>query len=179
MLLAVMTEGQKGESRMKPKSQVRTVMRITDALREEHKVFNVTLDELDQLVSRRADLDQIVAKASLLAKALSSHSHIEDDILFRPLKSDLGPIDATMTREHQEIEGGLLEIVVSRIADAEIQDPQHAWDAVTGIVELARQHLAKEEKIVYPMVEAILRRRRLRAFGSSRLRNSSASLNMR
>jgi hemerythrin superfamily protein len=59
-------------------------MRITDALREEHKIFNVRFDELDQLVSRRADLAQLHAKISLLAKGLLSHAQIENDILFPP-----------------------------------------------------------------------------------------------
>ncbi len=52
-------------------------MRITDALRGEHKVFSVRFDELDQLASRRSDLAQLRRKASLLAKGLLSHARIE------------------------------------------------------------------------------------------------------
>ena len=125
-------------------------MRITDALREEHKVFNVRFDELDQLISLRTDLAQLHAKASLLAKGLLSHAHIENDILFPSLESSLGgtgPL-ATMKAEHQEIEGGLLEILAGRVANAEVQDPEDARDA-------ERQHLAMEESW-FRMVEEIL-----------------------
>jgi len=65
-------------------------MKITDALREEHKVFNVRFDELDQLVSRRPDLAELRPKASLVAKGLLSHARIENDILFPLLERFLG-----------------------------------------------------------------------------------------
>ena len=141
-------------------------MRITDALREEHKVFNVRFDELDQLVSRRADLAQLHAKISLLAKGLLSHAQIENDILFPPLESFLmvtGPL-ATMKAEHQEIEGGLLEILAGRVANAEVQDPEDAGDAVKGILKIARQHLAMEERM-FRMVEEILETGQLNELG--------------
>ena len=141
-------------------------MRITDALREEHKVFNVRFDELDQLVSRRADLAQLHAKISLLAKGLLSHAHIENDILFPSLESSLGgtgPL-ATMKAEHQEIEGGLLEILAGRVANAEVQDPEDAGDAVKGILQIARQHLAMEERM-FRMVEEILETGQLNELG--------------
>jgi hemerythrin-like domain-containing protein len=65
-----------------------------------------------------------------------------------------GPL-ATMKAEHQEIEGGLLEILAGRVANAEVQDPEDARDAVKGILQIARQHLAMEESW-YRMVEEIL-----------------------
>jgi hemerythrin-like domain-containing protein len=153
-------------------------MRITDALREEHKVFIAALNELDGLVRLRADLDRMVAKASLLARGLLSHSHIEDNMLLRRLKSDLRPIDPAMAAEHREVEGALLETLLSRLANAEIRDPEDARDAVRGIAGLTRRHFAMEEEIVYPMVETILGESRLRAFGSLWPSNSSAFSNL-
>jgi hemerythrin-like domain-containing protein len=154
-------------------------MRITDALREEHKVFIAALNELDGLVRLRADLDRIVPKASLLARGLLSHSHIEDHMLLRRLKSDLRPIDPAITAEHREVEGALLETLLSRLANAEIRDPEDVRDAVRGIVGLTRRHFAMEEEIVYPMVETILGESRLREFGSLWPANPSAFSNLR
>ncbi len=141
-------------------------MRITDALREEHRVFNVRFDELDQLVSRRPDLAQLRPKASLLAKGLLSHAGIENDILFPLLERFLGgtgPL-AMMKAQHEEIEGGLLGILVWREDEAEVQDPEHARAAVKGILQLARQHLAMEERMFW-MAEKILGEGQLNELG--------------
>ena len=142
------------------------VASITDALREEHKVFNVRFDELDQLVSRRANLAQLHANASLLAKGLLSHAHIENDILLPPLESFLGGTGllATMKAEHQEIDGGLLEILACRMANAEIEDPEDVRDAVKGILQIGRQHLAMEDRM-FRMFEKILGTGRLNQLG--------------
>ncbi|HLM82214.1 MAG TPA: hemerythrin domain-containing protein [Terriglobales bacterium] len=132
-------------------------MRITDALREEHKVFSVRFDELDQLVSLCRDLALLRPKASLLAKGLLSHARIENDILFPLLVRFLGgtgPL-AMMKAQHEEIEGGLLGILVWRVDEAELQDPEHAQAAVKGILQIARQHLAMEDKMFW-MAEKIV-----------------------
>jgi hemerythrin-like domain-containing protein len=141
-------------------------MRITDALREEHRVFNVRFDELDQLVSRRPDLAQLRPKASLLAKGLLSHARIENDILFPLLERLLGgtgPL-AMMKAQHEEIEGGLLGILVWPMDEAEVQDPEHARAAVKGILQIARQHLAMEERMFW-MAENILGKGQLNELG--------------
>ncbi len=141
-------------------------MRITDALREEHKVFNVRFDELDQLVSRRPDLAELRPKASLLAKGLLSHARIENDILFPLLERLLGgtgPL-AMMKAQHEEIEGGLLGILVWPVDEAEVQDPEHARAAVKVIVQIARQHLAMEERMFW-MAEKILGEGQLNELG--------------
>jgi|GEM_PF-768847 len=141
-------------------------MRITDALREEHRVFNVRFDELDQLVSRRPDLGQLRPKASLLAKGLLSHARIENDILFPLLERLLGgtgPL-AMMKAQHEEIEGGLFGILVWREDETEVQDPEHARAAVKGILQIARQHLAMEERMFW-MAEKILGEGQLNELG--------------
>jgi hypothetical protein len=141
-------------------------MRITDALREEHKVFNVKFDELDQLVSRGPDLAQLRPKASLLAKGLLSHARMENDILLPLLQPFLGETGllAMMKAQHEEIEGGLLGILVRRVDEAELQDPEHARAAVKGILQIARQHLAMEDRMFW-MAEKILGEGQLNELG--------------
>ncbi len=141
-------------------------MRITDALREEHKVFSVRFDELDQLASRGPGLALLRPKASLLAKGLLSHARIENDILFPLLVRFLGgtgPL-AMMKAQHEEIEGGLLGILVWRVDEAEVQDPEDARAAVKGILQIARQHLAMEERMFW-MAEKILGEGQLNELG--------------
>ena len=141
-------------------------MRITDALREEHKVFCVRFDELDQLVSLSRDVVLLRPKASLLANGLLSHTRIENDILFPLLERFLGrtgPL-ATMKAQHEEIEGGLLEILVWRVNEAEVHDPEHARAAVKGILQIARQHLAMEDRMFW-MAEKILGEDQLNELG--------------
>ena len=135
------------------------MIRITDALLGEHGVIYPLLDHLAGTPFTSAA--EARTQAALLAAGLASHAQIEDELLFAQLEGHLGteagPL-AVMRREHEEIENVLAHL---EKADA----PGEARQLATHLVQLARQHFAKEEQVLFPMAEQILGDEGLRRLG--------------
>jgi hemerythrin-like domain-containing protein len=127
-------------------------MKITDALLGEHGVFYAQFGQLEKAVPASETLAQVQGQAALLGAALKPHASMEDEFLFTPLESHLGtqagPL-AVMRMEHDKIEGALARV-------QEVQDLAEAQGLVLQVVQVAREHFAKEEQILYPMAEQML-----------------------
>ncbi len=121
-------------------------MKITATLLGEHGVFYAQFDHLEQTVPNAETLAQVHSQGALLGAALYSHAHLEGELLFNTLEPRLGPMGplAVMRMEHDEIEGALAEL-------PEIQDVAEARRRLLHIVRVARDHFAKEERVLYPM----------------------------
>ena len=135
------------------------MIRITDALLGEHGVIYPLLDHLAGTPFTSGA--EARAQAAFLAAGLGSHARIEDELLFAQLEAHLGaeagPL-AVMRREHEEIENVLAHL---EKADA----PGEARQLATHLVQLARQHFAKEEQVLFPMAEQLLGEQVLRDLG--------------
>ena len=127
-------------------------MKITDALLGEHGVFYSQFNQLEQVVPTLTDVALIQTSAALLAAGLASHAHLENELLFKALEPHLGtgmgPL-AVMRMEHNEIETNLARM-------PEVKAVDEARELVLHIVEVARQHFAKEENILYPAARQVL-----------------------
>lgn len=127
-------------------------MKITEALLGEHGVFYALFDQLERAVPASATLAQVQDQAALLAAALKPHASMEDELLFTSLESHLesqsGPL-AVMRAEHSGIEDALARV-------QEVQDLAEAQGLVLHVVQMAREHFAKEEQILFPMAEQML-----------------------
>lgn len=127
-------------------------MKITDAFLGEHGVFYAQFDRLEQVVPKTETLGQVQDQAALLAAALATHAHLEDELLFVPLEPHLGaqvgPV-AMMRLEHNDIERSLDQI-------PDLKDLSAAKKLLLHAVEVAREHFAKEEQILYPLSEQAL-----------------------
>lgn len=127
-------------------------MKITDAFLGEHAVFYAQFAHIEQTVPGAECLCRVKHQAGLLAAALASHAHLEDDLLFVHLEPHLGaqagPL-AVMRAEHEEIENGL------RILP-DIDDLAEGKALFLRTVLVARQHFSKEEKILYPIAQQVL-----------------------
>jgi hemerythrin-like domain-containing protein len=143
-------------------------MRITDTLREEHEVIQQVLDCLEELASRalaRTGLDAASAADALeflTAFADRCHHAKEELHLFpalnaRGLPRDAGPI-AVMLREHELGRAAIAEMKAAlegtkqRVPGAAARFAQ----AARGYVELLREHIAKEDSVLFPMAERML-----------------------
>ena len=127
-------------------------MKITDALRAEHRILRTQLDSLEQLLGAGATLAGLRGGAAQLAAPLLVHAHIEDELLFPALESHIGagsgPL-AVMHAEHEEIERGLTAI------DA-LQGVEDLQETLAHVLDVARQHFIKEDEVLFPMAEALL-----------------------
>jgi hemerythrin-like domain-containing protein len=128
-------------------------MKITDALLGEHGVFYAQFSHLERVIPMMTDVETVVAEASLLAAGLATHAALEDELLFTALEPHLGvkagPL-AVMRMEHDQIEG---ELACLEEEAAELEDAQNL---LLEIVQVARQHFAKEERILFAIAAQAL-----------------------
>ena len=155
-------------------------MKITDALLGEHGVFYAQFDQMEQMLDA-SPLALIQAQGALLAGGLVPHALIENEILFPAIEAQMGgsfgPIPV-MRAEHAEIEGSLerlqqlheltqahddIEGAFARLPDT--RDTQAARELVRHTIQVAREHFAKEEQILFPMAIEMLNDSTLRELG--------------
>ena len=136
-------------------------MKLTDALRGEHGVFYAQFDYLEQAVPAVEDLAILKVQAAMLASALATHAQLEEELLFRALDPHLGEMGplSIMRTDHEQIEQALAQIP-SLIDLAETQRQ------LLGVVEIARQHFAKEEQILFELAPESLGDEMLRDLGT-------------
>jgi iron-sulfur cluster repair protein YtfE (RIC family) len=147
-------------------------MKITDAFLGEHGVFYAQFDALDSTLGGEPGLDVVRAQVALLDAALAPHAQLENELLFEPLAEALGdaagPVPV-MLAEHDEIDA-----MLQRAARA--TSAQAARDLLRRVVELARDHFEKEERIAFPLAESVLSAEKLRRLGEEWSRRRRVSL---
>lgn len=136
-------------------------MKITEALLGEHGVFYALMEHLEQVVKTSNSLDLIQQLASMLTAALATHADIENALLFSTLESHIGPMGplAVMRQEHDEIERTL-----DRVQKA--SDLAEAQQGVLHALQVARDHFAKEEQVLFPMAHQMLDEETLTRLGT-------------
>ena len=147
-------------------------MKITDAFLGEHGVFYAQFNHLEQALNSNESLDQIKSMVAMLAAGLVSHAHLEDELLFNALDNTpagTGPVPI-MRREHEVIDHALSGV-------QEMNDPGQVHKLIKSTLELARQHFAKEEKILFPMAAQMLQEENLLQSGVLWGRRRSVTLN--
>lgn len=133
-------------------------MKITEALMAEHLVFHNVFDHLERTAPGVKTLAEIKALAALVEAMLKAHSQSEDELLIGPLDhcfEQIGQCD-TFHKEHNEIDGDL------RLAQQARRLGQ-ARRLLLKAVVACRKHLDKEERIVFPMAERVLKSKTLAA----------------
>jgi iron-sulfur cluster repair protein YtfE (RIC family) len=136
-------------------------MLITDALAAEHGVLYALFDHLESVLAT-ATLAELGAQTHMLRAAVGSHAQLEDELLFadleRYLGADAGPLEMMRT-EHRMIEDGLDQL-------PGLADVAAARRLLRDVITTARDHFAKEERIVFPMALATLEARTLATRGT-------------
>ena len=146
-------------------------MKITDALLGEHGVIYALFDHVEQVLPSVDDLAVARALAAELTAAVLSHAQIEDELLFPALEPHLGQMGplSVMRQEHQEIDGTLKAIPASPTLD-------EARESLNTVIQVARDHFAKEEHALFNMARQFLSEGELEDLGArwSQMRNVNA-----
>jgi len=133
-------------------------MKITDALLAEHVVFHNLFDQVECMAPRMKSITEVTSLARLLESLLKAHSDVEEELLIEPLEHCLEQIGhcETFHQEHQEIDHNLKQAQLARnVRQARV----HLLAAVVS----SRKHFDKEERIVFPLAEKLLKSRTLTA----------------
>jgi len=137
-------------------------MKITEALLAEHLVFHNMLDHIETTTPKLKTLAEIKSLAAMLESMLKAHSNTEDQLFLGPLEhcfEQLGQRDAFM-EEHEEMGHHLRRI-------RQVKRIKQARDLFLAAVRRSREHFDKEERIVFPMAERLLKAKTLAALGQT------------
>jgi hemerythrin-like domain-containing protein len=137
-------------------------MKITEALLAEHLVFHNLFDHVERMAPRLKTLAELKTVAALLEPVLEAHSRTEDDLFIGPLEHCFEQIGQreTFHQEHDEIEAQLRRLQQAR-------QVSKARELLVAVVVSCRRHFDKEERIVFPMAERILKNKTLSELGQT------------
>lgn len=131
-------------------------MKITDILRAEHAVYHHLFDHLEASLPRLKTLGEVKSLAALADHVMAPHSQTEDELFIEPLEhcfEQIGQRD-TFHHEHEVIEEAFARVRTAR-------DLKTAKKFLLGAITAARKHFDKEERIVFPLAERVLKAKTL------------------
>jgi hemerythrin-like domain-containing protein len=137
-------------------------MKITQALMAEHLVFHSMFDQIEARTLHLKTLAEVKALAALLESMLKAHSDVEDELFLGPLEhcfEQIGQRDSFL-QEHQEVNDGLHDVqTTTRIKQAQ--------RLLLKAVAHCRSHFDREERLVFPLAERVMKIATLRELGQS------------
>jgi hemerythrin-like domain-containing protein len=137
-------------------------MKITEALFAEHLVFHHMFDQIEAKVPALLALGEVKALASLLESLLKAHSDIEDALFLGPLEhcfEQIGQRDSFI-EEHHEVSDSL-----NLVQGATRLKP--AQELLLKAIAHSRKHFDREERIVFPLAERVLKSSTLTELGQN------------
>jgi len=146
-------------------------MKITEILVAEHVVFHNLFDHIEKTLPRLKTLAEVKSLAATLDALMRPHANTEDDLLMGPLEHCLEQIgqNELFHEEHEEIDAELAEVQKAR-------GPKQARDLLLRAVLRSREHFDKEERIVFPLAEQVLKTKTLSNLGNEWLKRRDAAL---
>ena len=146
-------------------------MKITDILRAEHTVFHHLFDHIENSAPRLRTLAEVKSLATLMDRVMAPHSKTEDDLFIEPLEhcfEQIGQCE-TFHHEHEEIEESLARVRKARTL-------KQGKRLLLGVIAASRIHFDKEERIVFPMAEQVLKAKTLTDLGAEWMKRREAAL---
>lgn len=146
-------------------------MKITDILRAEHTVFHHLFDHIETSAPRLKTLAEVKSLAALMDRVMSPHSQTEDELFIAPLEHCFEQIGhrETFHQEHELIEATLVKVCKART----LKDGKRL---LLGVIDASRKHFEKEERIVFPLAEQVLKAKTLSDLGDEWMRRRTAAL---
>ena len=137
-------------------------MKITEALFAEHLVFHNMFDQIEGMVPKLETLAQVQSVAKLMEALLKAHSDTEDDLFMGPLEHCFEQIGQreSFHEEHVEIDENLKMI-------QKASQLGRAQQLLLAAVGYSRRHFDREERIVFPLAERVLKAETLEALGQT------------
>ncbi len=135
-------------------------MKITEILVAEHVVFHNLFDHIEKTLPRLKTLAEVKSLSATLDALMCPHANTEDDLLMGPLEHCLEQIGQSETfhEEHEEIDAQLAQVQKAR-------GPKQARDLLLQAVLRSREHFDKEERVVFPLAERLLKAKTLSNLG--------------
>jgi hemerythrin-like domain-containing protein len=135
-------------------------MKITDVLRAEHAVFHNLFDHIEATVPKVKTLAEVKGLALLVEKLHEPHSKTEDDLFIEPLEPYFDQMgqQETFHDEHEQIEAALKAVQKTRTL-------KDAKKILLNAIAASRKHFDKEERVVFPLAERILKAKTLSELG--------------
>jgi len=146
-------------------------MKITDILRAEHTVFHHLFDHIEATVPRLRTLAEVKSLATLADKVMAPHSKTEDDLFIEPLEHCFEQIGQRDTFHHEH---EVIEQIFAKVHQA--RKLATAKKLLIGAMTASRKHFDKEERIVFPMAERILKTKTLSELGNEWMKRREAKL---
>jgi hemerythrin-like domain-containing protein len=146
-------------------------MKITDILRAEHTVFHHLFDHIETNAPRLKTLGEVKSLALLIDKVMSPHSQTEDELFIEPLEHCFEQIgqNETFHHEHELIEEMLAQVCKART----LKDGKRL---LLGVITESRKHFEKEERIVFPMAERVLKAKTMSDLGDEWMKRRESAL---
>ena len=146
-------------------------MKITDILRAEHAVFHHLFDHIETTVPRLRTLAEVKSLATLVDKVTSPHSKTEDELFIEPLEHCFDQMGQgeTFNYEHEMIDETLAKVGKAR-------DLKTAKKHLLGAIVASRKHFDKEERIVFPLAERVLKAQTLTELGEAWMKQRATAL---
>lgn len=146
-------------------------MKITQILMAEHTVFHNLFDHIEAATPRVRTLAEVKLLAATMETLHHAHSNTEDELFIEPLEHCFEQIGhrETFHDEHEQIDRALLEVTKAR-------DLKKARKLLLGAVAASRKHFDKEERIVFPLAERVLKARTLIELGNEWRKRREAAL---
>ena len=144
-------------------------MKITEALLAEHVVFHNIFDHIEHVLPKLKTLAEVKGWAGLMEVLLLAHGKAEEDLVFAPLNHYLEQIGQSdsFEHEHREIDNSLLRVkTAKRLPEAQ----QLLLLAVTA----SRSHFDREERIVFPLAEKVMKDKTLTELGKTWMKQRNA-----
>jgi hemerythrin-like domain-containing protein len=146
-------------------------MKITEILVAEHVVFHNLFDHIEKTLPRLKTLAEVKSLAATLDALMRPHAGTEDDLLMGQLEHCLEQLGQSETfhEEHEEIDAQLAEVQKAR-------GPKQARDLLLRAVLRSREHFDKEERLVFPLAERVLKAKTLSDLGKQWMKRREAKL---
>ena len=137
-------------------------MIITEALRAEHVVFHNLFDHIERTLPKLRTLAEVHALAALMHDLLVAHAKVEDELILEPLEHCIAQLgqQETFHQEHEEIDQSLKDTLTSTHV-------RNARKLLQTAVLASRTHFDKEERLIFPMAEKLLKTQTLGILGES------------
>src|SRR5690349_11794944 len=146
-------------------------MKITEILMAEHAVFHNLFDHIEAVVPRVRTLAEVKLLAAVVEKLHAPHAKTEDDLFIEPLEHCFDQIGQCepFHEEHRRIEGALARV-------QSVKTLKDAKNILLKAIAASREHFDKEERIVFPLAEEVLKSETLAELGKEWLERRQAAL---
>jgi hypothetical protein len=143
---------------------------ITQALILEHEILRQIFYQIERVLSRSQSARVVKSLALVVEGLLTNHAKIEINLAYSVLDHVLAERDASqgLYQDHEELDGHFAPI-------HRTSDPAKASSLLKKALTATREHFRREEQIVFPTLEEILRPETLWTLGDQWRRAISSS----